>query len=224
MDPVFLAQFVEKTIMCPIYCLGIFCCNTIGHKYNGLFLNPRFILIDLCISPYAKTTLSYLIRFIVNLLLYSKYILLIQQVICIFMYISGLVYQFYKTKNAGICIGLHQNKRMGEKTTSVLQIIITSIYLFQTPVSFSNILWVAVQKFWFLSKICSIVFYFFDANVNGVIFLILVFFCFILFYLFVFLGPHTWHMGGSQARGQIATAADLHHSHSNARARSEPRL
>jgi len=40
---------------------------------------------------------------------------------------------------------------------------------------------------------------------------------------FVFFGPHPWHIGGSQARGLVgATAAGLHHSHSNTR--SEPHL
>ena len=34
----------------------------------------------------------------------------------------------------------------------------------------------------------------------------------LLFYLFIFffLGPHLWHMGGSQARGQTGAAAEAH--------------
>ena len=48
-----------------------------------------------------------------------------------------------------------------------------------------------------------------------------IYFYFILFtylVIFVFLGPHLWPYGSSQARGQIrAAATGLHHNHSNAR-------
>ena len=50
----------------------------------------------------------------------------------------------------------------------------------------------------------------------------LIFVCICVF-VFVFLGLHPQHMEGSKTRSQIrATAASLHHSHSNAR--SEPSL
>ena len=46
---------------------------------------------------------------------------------------------------------------------------------------------------------------------------------FFLDFFLVSLGPHLWHMGGSQARGRIGTVAGgLRHSHSNMG--SEPRL
>ena len=45
-------------------------------------------------------------------------------------------------------------------------------------------------------------------------------FNFFFFFFFCFVGPHPWHIGGSQARGLIrATAVGLYHSHSNARSK-----
>ena len=54
----------------------------------------------------------------------------------------------------------------------------------------------------------------------GVCFFVCFYFCFLSF---VFFGPHPWHMEVPRLGGQIgATAAGLHHSHSNSR--SEPHL
>ena len=53
-------------------------------------------------------------------------------------------------------------------------------------------------------------------------------FMYVCIYLFIycFLGPHPWHIEGSQARGPIraTTAAGLRHSHSHSNTRSEPGL